>query len=116
MNEPKYVEGSQGHKSRGWFFGFYEQWSTLFRKQNWNDFTVIMIAAQLCRYADRWEVELALLGFQITITYVYSARFNSEMKTLADSIKDELLARTGVKEVKDPFGVLDKLDEKDGHA
>lgn len=107
------VEGT-AEKSAGWFFSFYEQWSTLFRRQNWNDFTVIKIAGELARYSDRWEVELALLGVQVTITYVYSSRFNSKMNSLRDSIESELMARTGAKEVKDPFGVLDQLDKKDG--
>lgn len=100
---------SSDEKDQRWFFSFYEQWSTLFRRINWNDFTLIKIAGERALYSGRLEVELALLGFQVTITYVFDNSFNEKITDFKSRVEADLKGRTGAAEIVDPTGALDKL-------
>ena len=62
---------ASGNEGKRWFFDFYEQWSGFFPPRNWVDFTFIHFAAEYSPYKGSCDVELALLGFQIRVTYVY---------------------------------------------
>jgi len=97
-------------KSTGWFFDFSEQWSSLIGRCNWYDFTLIHIGGEFAPYTDRWEFDLGLLGFTARVTYVYSARFNEQMKLTKNRVVAELEGRTGLK-VEDPLGVLERIGD-----
>lgn len=109
MNAPVPIRGTGNEKTSGFFFDFYEQWSDLFKRQNWNDFTVIKIEGERALYSGRWELVLALLGLQVTIQYVFDDKFNREVTSFRDRIEADLKGRTGAKEVIDPTGALDDL-------
>lgn len=64
-----------GEKRHGWFVNFYNQWPAVLRpsSHNWHDWalTVFKVAGENSPYKSSWEVELGLLGFNLTITYVF---------------------------------------------
>lgn len=99
-----------GDDERGkrFFVSFSHQWDSLnpFKRLNWRDFTLIQIGGELAGYTGRWEIYLALVGFQVTLTYVYDNAFNEDM---AERVKDILKAETGASGVLDPNNELDKL-------
>lgn len=68
------VHGS-GDKQTGWFVDFYNQWPAILRprQHNWQDFnlTLFSVVGENSPYKRSWEVSLGLLGFTVTLTYVY---------------------------------------------
>lgn len=111
MTAPLDVVGTgDGEEERRWFVQFYQQWSALVRRNlNWYDFTVVLLCTELAAYTGRWELEVGVVGFQLTLTYVYDHTFNRTLKSEKDRLMCELEARTGLA-VRDPAGVLDRLD------
>ena len=53
----------------GWYFHFTEQWSALFQKCNWYDFTVIKLHVENDVIMGGIEFELFLLGLGIRVRY-----------------------------------------------
>jgi len=80
MLENKPLKGSGTEKTTGWFFSFYQQWSGLFGRMNWYDFTLIKIQGEVSPFTGRFDLDLALLGFSINIQYVYDDSFNKKMQ------------------------------------
>ena len=76
-------------KRSGFFFEFREQWSSLVRRCNWYDFTLIEIGGEFAPYTGRWELNLALLGLGVCLTWVYDGSFNEEMLAAVAEIKRE---------------------------
>lgn len=110
---PEAIAGTMpGEKHKRWHFDFFNQWSSLnpFGKVNWRDFTFIKIQGEYAAYSGRWELDLALLGLQVTVTYIFDHSFNDSMMSMKDQITNELERSTGCK-VVDPAGALDRLDE-----
>jgi hypothetical protein len=102
-------------RTKKWFFTFAEQWSDFLhaRKMNWLDFTLIKIQGEKCRMTGRYELELGLLGFNATVTYVYDPSFNESMLSLREQIGARIRAEHGQDvTIEDPFGALDGLEEK----
>jgi hypothetical protein len=64
----------------GLFASFRQQWTDLFRRCNWYDFTVIQLQVEYSPYSDRWELDAGLLGVTMNLQYVYADRFNAEMR------------------------------------
>lgn len=107
------VHGTSGDSKKQRFFAdFHQQWSSLIGRYNWYDFTLIKVQGEFAPYSGRWELELALLGLGMRLTYIYDHSFNEEMTGFAASLKSELSARTGATEVLDPLGVLDDLEKR----
>lgn len=91
-----------------WQFDFTNQWSDLFGKMNWYDFTVICLEGEYARYSDSVEVRIGLLGLVLTITYRNSFDFIDELDErvkIIDALQNEHPGKT----VIDPFGELDKI-------
>jgi hypothetical protein len=78
---------ADGEKHTGFFFDWYEQWSSLFGGCNWYDFTVVHLGGEFAPYTDRWEFEFALLGVGIRVQYVYTDRFSNEMQEMISDIE-----------------------------
>ncbi len=72
----------------GWYFDWREQWSSLFGGCNWYDFTLIKVQGEFAPYTGRWELELALLGVGVTITWVYDGTFNAQTRKLLDEMRN----------------------------
>lgn len=102
---------SDEERGKRFFFAFYEQWSAFLSlgTQNWIDFTFIKLQGEVAPYSGRVELEMALLGLHLTVTYVYDQSFNDDMRDMKGRIENELLGRTGATEIIDPTGALDKL-------
>jgi hypothetical protein len=78
------VRGTGSSEKRsGWFFSFWQQWSSLIGRCNWYDFTLIQVSGEFAPYTDRWEFELGLLGFHMNIQYVYK-----EMPPVGDLLRE----------------------------
>lgn len=80
------VEGTGVERTKGWFVGWHQQWTSLIGRYNWHDFTFVHLEAEWERFTGRFETTVALLGFWLTITYVYDDSFNREMQRRADDI------------------------------
>lgn len=99
---------SSDEKGQRFFCDFWEQWSSLAGGCNWYDFTLIKIGGEFAPYTERWELDLALLGVGMRLTYVYGTSFNEAMEDAKSQVIAELEGRTGC-EVVDPTGALDRL-------
>jgi hypothetical protein len=97
-----------------WQINFSNQWKALFSKNkfNWYDFTIINISGEYTTYANSFEVNLGILGFNIYIVYRRDFEFIDELDARAQII-DMFGKLHPDMEVKDPFGLLDELEEKD---
>lgn len=102
-------------KEVGVSVGFYEQWSALFNPKlfSWVDFSLVHFYVEWAKYAGRFEIELGLLGLNLTVTYVYDNTFAKGLESMSDVITEELKARTGATEVLDPYNQLSKFEEKE---
>jgi hypothetical protein len=76
-----------GEDSQRWFVDWDEQWSGIFGRSNWYDFTLIDIEGEYAPYSGRYEFSVALLGVRVTITYVYDTSFNESLRKTVDEIK-----------------------------
>jgi hypothetical protein len=94
------------------FTTFNQDWSDLFRDQSWSGFTFINLAYENARYSGRFEVEVGLMGCNLTFTYIYNNSFNEKLMSVKDEIIASLRAEHGDNiKIEDPNGVLDKLDK-----
>lgn len=82
MFDASVVEGTDGERTTGWFCTVYQQWTGLFTKSNWYDFTLIRIEGEYAPYSDRWEFTFGLLGVNLNVQYVYADRFNRELRAM----------------------------------
>jgi hypothetical protein len=72
------IHGTNNSKTRGWFVDWYNQWPGLFSDSNWYDFTVVHLTGEYAPYKSCVEVQIGLLGFCVTITYVYRPPLGEE--------------------------------------
>lgn len=80
------IHGTNEESNQRWFFDFYEQWSGLFPPRNWVDFTLIDIGGEYSPYKRSCEFSAALLGFRLTVTYVYNTAFQRKLEKMMDEI------------------------------
>lgn len=83
---------SDNEKGRRLFVSFHQQWSGLnpFGEYNWRDFSLVHLGWEWVAYSGRWEVEIALLGFWLTITWIFDDSFNRDLKEQAAAAVAEL--------------------------
>ncbi len=86
---PVHGTGS-GNAHQKWFATFRQQWTDMLGSCAWYDFTLLKIQGEFAPYTGRWELELGLLGFEFTLTYVYDNAFNERMKDAVAEITAEL--------------------------
>lgn len=110
MNRPLHGTDPEDEDGQRWFVDVWEQWSGLFHRCNWYDFTLIQLQGEFAPYTGRCEAHAALLGLHVRVTYVYSQHFNREMRSLRDVVVEEIKARTGAEEVIDLSGALDEIE------
>jgi hypothetical protein len=73
-------------EGRRFFCTVREQWSSMFRRTNWTDFTFVWLEVENAPYSGRCELYVGLLGVLVTLTYVYDDRFNREMERRLDEM------------------------------
>jgi hypothetical protein len=110
MKVNKLPGSGEGAERKRFYAEFYNQWSGIFGRNNWYDFTLIYFGVEHSPYKGSSEVSLGLLGFTLTMTYVYDFQFTDDMESRRDEILAGMKAATGATEVHDPFDQLKKLD------
>lgn len=73
-------------KTTGWFFTWWHEYSSFLPGRNWHNFTFIHFHFEYAPYMGHIEVEMALLGFNLMVQYVYDDTERKRMKQLADDI------------------------------
>lgn len=74
---------------RGLYAEWDQQWSCLFGRCSWYDFTLIKIQGEFAPYSGRWEFDLGLLGITLRLTYVYDDTFNRDLQTMVTALKSD---------------------------
>jgi hypothetical protein len=110
MDAHRLPGSGQGEERKRLNFDFYNQWAGIFGRNNWYDLTLICVQTEYSPYKGSAELFVALLGFGLTITYVYDWQFTDSISSKRDEVIADLHAM-GATTVHDPFNELDKLEE-----
>lgn len=79
-----------------WGLELYNQWTAILRslfagdKYNWYDFTLIEITFEKCNITGRYQFNLSLIGFCMSVQYVYDQTFNEQASKIMDEFDREI--------------------------